>query len=255
MRQDGSEPSAVIGQARAGASGTKPPREVRLCVGDSPPTRTAGRPNRVRRRAAAAAGPPGGTGRLAQLLDSEFWTIERLTALVGVVFLALNFLVLSCASQPTPRLRSLRASNAAQDTLPHADTAAAPPCRRYWLPHPHVHLPHLHMPHLPRLPRRRPRSPSGGQGVKVLPADTAAAADAAVDAGTWRAAVGREVGGRAAVGGEGGGRAPVVSRGGEGGEGRGGDEGGAPAVSADEVSEQRRGEGDATAGLGEGADG
>lgn len=103
--QLGCEPAPLTEPASVGASGTKP-REVRLCVGEYVPTRTAGRPNRVRRRPAMGGPPCGSEGLLAQLLDSEFWTIERLTALVGIVFLALNFLVLSCASHrtlPLPR--------------------------------------------------------------------------------------------------------------------------------------------------------
>jgi len=142
--REGSDPANT--SASPGGYASKPPREVRLCVGSSPPTRTAGR-SRIRR----SANPQ--PGALAQLLDSEFWTIERLTALVGVVFLLLNFCVLT-----------------------------------YWLPHPHVHLPHLHMPHLPKMPRRRPRLPGGtAAGVQLAPADAAAAAATAMDAGAWRA--------------------------------------------------------------------
>eukprot|EP00962_Isochrysis_galbana_P011468 scaffold3218_cov99-Isochrysis_galbana.AAC.7 len=110
---------------------------------------------------------------------------------------------------------------------PHADVASSF-ARRYWLPHPHVHLPHLHMPHLPRLPRRRPRFPSA-PSVKVVPADAAAAADAALESRAWRAVVNRGDG------------APEASRGGEGGV-RGED--GAPAVmDVDDVAEQSRAKG------------
>ena len=109
-----------------GSSGRRQ-REVRLCVGDHPPTRGPGRggPSRVRRLQPAG----GGGRRLSSLIDSDFWTIERLTALAGLVFLSVNLLVLSV-----------------------------------WLPHPHVHLPHLHMPHLPHLPRRRTRPLDGPNG-------------------------------------------------------------------------------------------
>jgi len=113
-------------------SDPKRPPSVTLCIASRPPAR-AGRGGPANRRVRRVHGS-------SSIFDSEFWTIERLTAAValpllgatapwasptpesvptrrqvGVVFLTVNFVVLS-----------------------------------YWLPHPHVHLPHLHLPHLPQ---------------------------------------------------------------------------------------------------------
>jgi hypothetical protein len=85
------------------------------------------------------------------------------------------------------------------------------------------------MPHLPRLPRRRPRFPAG-PAVRVVPADAAAAADAAVESRAWRAAVGR---------------GDVSPGAGREGEGLGVGRAEAPAaMGVDEVPEQRRAEAD-----------